>query len=76
MSVSHVLKEKKLTSRFYLNETSVNQCDPVEVYWDETAVAPVRILGVIPQGQVFEFSSIGEATSMGQSTIEVEVVPD
>jgi len=59
-------REGELTIRFYLNETSVNQCDPVEVYWDETAVAPVRILGVIPQGQIFEFSSVGEATSLGK----------
>lgn len=66
MYVSHVLKEEELTIRFYLNETSVNQCDPVEVYWDETAVAPVRILGVIPQGQIFEFSSVGEAASLGK----------
>jgi hypothetical protein len=48
-----------------LNETSVAQCEPVEVYWDETAVAPVRVIGVIPQGQIFAFSSIGEAASMG-----------
>jgi len=54
--------------RFYLNETSVSQCNPVEVYWDATAVSPVRVLGVIPQGQIFEFSSIGEATSMGMCT--------
>jgi hypothetical protein len=61
-TVKHVL-----IYRFYLNETSVSQCNPVEVYWDATAVSPVRVLGVIPQGQIFEFSSIGEATSMGMS---------
>jgi hypothetical protein len=61
-AVKHVL-----TKRFYLNETSVSQCNPVEVYWDATAVSPVRVIGVIPQGQIFEFSSIGAATSMSKS---------
>jgi hypothetical protein len=56
-----------LIYRFYLNETSVSQCNPVEVYWDATAVSPVRVIGVIPQGQIFEFSSIGAATSMSKS---------
>ena len=52
--------------RFQLNETSVSQCDPVEISWDTSATPPVRILGVIPQGQVFEFSSVGEANSLSQ----------
>lgn len=41
----------------------MQQCDPVEVYWDDTATAPVTILGVIPQGQPFQFASTGSATS-------------
>ncbi|RXK37872.1 hypothetical protein M231_04870 [Tremella mesenterica] len=40
---------------FYLNETSVNQCENVQIYWDKSAVAPVRIIGAIPGGQVFQF---------------------
>jgi hypothetical protein len=66
-SVKHVL-----IYRFYLNETSVSQCNPVEVYWDATAVSPVRVIGVIPQGQIFEFSSIGAATSMSMSHLSGE----
>lgn len=42
----------------------MSQCDPVEISWDTSATPPVRILGVIPQGQVFEFSSVGEANSL------------
>jgi len=64
---SQQIRGRWLMNRFYLNETSVSQCEPVEVYWDESAVSPVRVLGVIPQGQIFEFSSIGEAASMGMS---------
>lgn len=51
--------------RFALNETSVSQCQPVLVYWGETAVAPVRILGVIPHGQVFEITSADDSLSRG-----------
>jgi hypothetical protein len=65
-SIAYAVKHV-LIYRFYLNETSVSQCNPVEVYWDATAVSPVRVIGVIPQGQIFEFSSIGAATSMSKS---------
>lgn len=51
--------------RFYLNETSVTQCRPVQIYWDDSAVAPVTILGVIPQGQIFQFSSSRGSNSLG-----------
>ncbi|ORY24772.1 hypothetical protein BCR39DRAFT_581463 [Naematelia encephala] len=49
---------------FYLNETSLNQCGAVEIYWDNTATAPVTILGVIPGGQIFQLWSNGGGTSL------------
>ncbi|ODN74563.1 hypothetical protein L202_06929 [Cryptococcus amylolentus CBS 6039] len=54
---------------FYLNETSLTQCQGVEVYWDDSAVSPVSIIGAIPGGQVFQLVSSDEkTTSMVWST--------
>ncbi|OXG22911.1 hypothetical protein C367_03838 [Cryptococcus neoformans Ze90-1] len=54
---------------FYLNETSLTQCDPVEIYWDASAVSPVSILGAIPGGQVFQLvSADGDTTSLVWNT--------
>ena len=38
------------------------------MYWDDTAVKPVTILGVIPQGQPFQFESAGGATALTWNT--------
>ncbi|WWC91242.1 uncharacterized protein L201_006184 [Kwoniella dendrophila CBS 6074] len=48
---------------FYLNETSLTQCAPVSIYWDNSAVAPVSILGAIPGGQVFQLVSANDKTN-------------
>ncbi|OCF72666.1 hypothetical protein I204_07050 [Kwoniella mangroviensis CBS 8886] len=48
---------------FYLNETSLTQCDPVSIYWDNSAVTPVSILGAIPGGQVFQLVSVNDKTN-------------
>ncbi|WVQ81260.1 hypothetical protein IAT38_003383 [Cryptococcus sp. DSM 104549] len=48
---------------FYLNRTTITQCEGVEVYWDSTAVAPVSIIGAIPGGQVFQLVSSNSKTT-------------
>ncbi|KAK8843337.1 hypothetical protein IAR55_006992 [Kwoniella newhampshirensis] len=48
---------------FYLNSTSVTQCAPVEIYWDNSAVTPVSIIGAIPGGQAFQLVSTNSKTS-------------
>ncbi|WWD21140.1 hypothetical protein CI109_105621 [Kwoniella shandongensis] len=48
---------------FYLNQTSVTQCAPVEIYWDQSAVTPVSIIGAIPGGQAFQLVSTNSKTS-------------
>lgn len=45
------------------------QCDPVQVYWDDTATKPVTVLGVIPSGQLFEVVANDGANSRGMSTL-------
>lgn len=42
--------------------TLYQQCGPVEIYWDETAVTPVTIMGAIPGGQAFQFESAGRTS--------------
>lgn len=39
------------------NAEQLVQCDPVKVSWRPDVVAPVRIMGVIPHGQVFEITA-------------------
>lgn len=40
----------------------------MQVYWDASAIAPVKILGVIPSGQPFELQPPDpQATSLGAS---------
>ncbi|WVW79312.1 hypothetical protein I302_101279 [Kwoniella bestiolae CBS 10118] len=48
---------------FYLNETSLTQCNPVSIYWDNSAITPVSILGAIPGGQVFQLVSVNDKTN-------------
>ncbi|WWC64045.1 uncharacterized protein I303_106651 [Kwoniella dejecticola CBS 10117] len=48
---------------FYLNATSLTQCNPLSIYWDNTAVTPVSILGAIPGGQVFQLVSANDKTN-------------
>ncbi|WRT69025.1 uncharacterized protein IL334_006007 [Kwoniella shivajii] len=57
------LRSEKTDFLFYLNETSLTQCDPVQIYWDNSAVTPVSILGAIPGGQVFQLVSANDKTS-------------
>lgn len=41
----------------------------MQVYWDNSAIAPVKILGVIPGGQPFELQPRDpKATSLGEIT--------
>ncbi|WVR09085.1 hypothetical protein IAU60_006146 [Kwoniella sp. DSM 27419] len=47
---------------FYLNETALTQCNPVNMYWDNTATSPVAIIGAIPGGQVFQLVSANSVT--------------
>ncbi|WVQ75517.1 hypothetical protein IAR50_005142 [Cryptococcus sp. DSM 104548] len=63
------LRSEETDFLFYLNETSLTQCQGVEVYWDDSAVSPVSIIGAIPGGQVFQLVSSDEkTTSMVWST--------
>ncbi|WWC73113.1 uncharacterized protein I206_107078 [Kwoniella pini CBS 10737] len=48
---------------FYLNATSLTQCAPLSIYWDNSAVTPVSILGAIPGGQVFQLVSVNDKTN-------------
>lgn len=49
----------------------------VNVYWDDTAVDPVVILGVIPGGQIFQLWSATDSNSLRESLIkDIEGDPD
>ncbi|KAL7421420.1 hypothetical protein Q5752_004306 [Cryptotrichosporon argae] len=63
-SASCSMRSTTTNWEFYLNETSVTQCQPVEVYWDTTAVAPVTIIGVIPHGQAFVLEGQSSSSSL------------
>nr|ODO03868.1 hypothetical protein L204_00208 [Cryptococcus depauperatus CBS 7855] len=63
------LRSTKTDFLFYLNETSITQCQSVGIYWDASAVAPVSIIGAIPGGQVFQLvSGDGTTTSLAWNT--------
>lgn len=62
-SSSCTLRSTSTDFLFYLNETSLTQCEPVDIYWDASAVSPVSILGAIPGGQVFQLVSTDKAAT-------------
>ncbi|OCF41917.1 hypothetical protein I317_04219 [Kwoniella heveanensis CBS 569] len=61
-TTSCTLRRESADFQFYLNETSLTQCDTIDIYWDQTAFTPVTILGVIPGGQVFQLVSANSNT--------------
>ncbi|WVF65573.1 hypothetical protein IAT40_000303 [Kwoniella sp. CBS 6097] len=61
-TTSCTLRRESADFQFYLNETSLTQCDTIDIYWDATAFSPVTVLGVIPGGQVFQLVSANANT--------------
>ncbi|WVQ93245.1 hypothetical protein IAU59_000310 [Kwoniella sp. CBS 9459] len=61
-TTSCTLRGENADFQFYLNGTSLTQCDTIDIYWDATAYSPVTILGVIPGGQVFQLVSANTNT--------------